>query len=60
MPTTSICDQLRAWAERYPDPLASAGRNAASRADEDKRLGRFAGLDALERDSALAVVCTTS
>jgi hypothetical protein len=47
---------LTAWCELYPDPSAGAEANAAARADEDKRLGRFAGLDALDRDQVIELI----
>ena len=56
MPATRICDRLRAWCELYPDRSAPAGRNAAARAEEDSRLGRFAGLNALERDQVIELI----
>src|SRR5215471_4834754 len=49
MSTTAICRRLKAWCELYPDPSAGADRNAAARVVEDERLGRFAGLDVLDR-----------
>jgi hypothetical protein len=51
-----ICDRLRAWCELYPDPSASAGRNAAARDHQDGRLGRFAGSVALERDQVIELI----
>ena len=56
MPTTCICDQLRAWCQLYPDRLASAERNAAARAHEDSWFGRFAGTDTLEREQVIELV----
>ena len=56
MPTTCICDQLRAWRQLYPDRLASAERNAAARAHEDSWFGRFAGTDTLEREQVIELV----
>lgn len=53
---TSICDRLRAWSERYPDPLAPAEWNAAVRAEEDERLGRFAGVDALDSNQVTELI----
>ena len=56
MPTTYICDRLRAWRELYPDPSAPSRRNAAARDGDDSRLGRFAGLVALERDQVIELI----
>jgi hypothetical protein len=56
MPTIRICDRLRAWCGLYPDPSASAGRNATARDGEDSRLGRFAGSVALERDQVIELI----
>jgi hypothetical protein len=47
---------VTAWCELYPDPSAGRERNAAARADEDERLGRFAGLDALDRDQVIELI----
>jgi hypothetical protein len=54
--TTDVCGQLIAWCGRYPSPSAPAGENAAARSDEDRFLARFAGLAALDRDQAAALV----
>src|SRR5215472_746381 len=56
MCATDICGRLREWCELYPSPLAPAEENAAARADEDERLGRFAGLDALDRDQVIELI----
>jgi len=53
---TDICGRLRDWCELYPNPLAPAEENAAARADEDERLGRFAGLDALDREQVIELI----
>jgi hypothetical protein len=47
--TSELCAQILAWQERYPDPDASAEKNAESRAAEDSWLVGFAGLDTLDR-----------
>jgi hypothetical protein len=51
-----ICGRLRTWHEQYPDPSATADRNAAARAVEDIRLSRFANLDVLDCDQAADLV----
>jgi len=56
MSTTAICRRLKAWCELYPDPSAGADRNAAARVVEDERLGRFAGLDALDRAQVIELI----
>jgi hypothetical protein len=56
MAGAGICARLRSWGELYPDPSAPAGQNTAARADEDERLARFAGLDALDRDQVIELV----
>jgi hypothetical protein len=56
MSRTGICGRLRRWGELYPDPSASAERNAAARVTEDERLARFAGLDALDRDQVIELI----
>jgi hypothetical protein len=56
MPSTDICGRLRGWCEFYPDSSAPAERNAAARTAEDERLGRFAGLDGLDRDQVIALI----
>jgi hypothetical protein len=56
MSATDICGRLRDWRELYPNPLALTEENAAARADEDKRLGRFAGLDALDREQVIELI----
>src|SRR5215471_11649584 len=56
MSTTAICRRLKAWCELYPDPSASADRNAAARVVEDERLGRFAGLDVLDRAQVIELI----
>jgi hypothetical protein len=56
MSATGICGRLRSWGELYPDPSAPAGQNAAARASEDERLGRFAGLDVLDRDQVIELI----
>jgi hypothetical protein len=56
MSATDICGRLRDWCELYPKPLARTEENAAARADEDKRLGRFAGLDALDREQIIELI----
>ncbi len=56
MGVTGICARLRAWGELYPDPSAPAGQNAAARANEDGRLAKFAGLDALDRDQVIQLI----
>jgi hypothetical protein len=56
MSATGICVRLRAWCSLYPDPCATAERNAAARASEDQRLGLFAGLDALDRDQVVQLI----
>jgi hypothetical protein len=52
---TPICDRLRAWSERYPDPLAPAERNTA-RAEEDERPNTFAGAGALGRNQVTKLI----
>src|SRR5690349_18159381 len=44
-----LCAQILAWQERYPNPAATAERNAESRGAEDRWLARFDGADALDR-----------
>jgi hypothetical protein len=56
MSATGICGRLRSWGELYPDPSAPAGQNAAARASEDERLGRFAGLNVLDRDQVIELI----
>ena len=56
MLTTDVCERLRVWCQLYPDPSAPAERNAATRADEDERLDRFADLDALDRDQVIELI----
>ena len=56
MPATGICNRLKAWCEKYPDPAASPERNAAARIDEDRRLGKLAGADALSRDQVIDLI----
>ena len=56
MSVTGICDQVMAWHEQYPDPAAPAERNAAARADEDSRLGKLAGADALNRNQVIDLI----
>jgi hypothetical protein len=56
MSATDICGRLRDWCELYPNPLALTEENAAARADEDERLGRFAGLDALDREQVIELI----
>jgi hypothetical protein len=54
--TPDLCSELTAWSSRYPVPSAPAERNDAARLDEDRFLGRFAGLAALDRDQAADLV----
>jgi hypothetical protein len=56
MSATDICIQLRTWCSLYPDPRAPAEQNATARANEDRRLGLFAGLDALGRDQVVKLI----
>jgi len=56
MSMNGLCDQLRSWCQLYPDPSAPAERNAAARAQEDERLGRFAELEVLNRDQVVALI----
>ena len=56
MSAADICGRLRAWCELYPNPLALTEENAAARADEDKRLGRFAGQEALDREQVIELI----
>src|SRR5215467_1289189 len=51
-----LCAQILAWQERYPDPAATAGRNAESRVAEDRWLARFHGADALDRDQVQEMI----
>ena len=46
---SSFCSRIATWLEHYPDPRASAKRNAARRDAEDRWLTGFAGLDELSR-----------
>ena len=56
MSATGICGRLRDWCELYPNPLARTEENTAARADEDRRFGRFAGLDALDREQIIELI----
>jgi hypothetical protein len=56
MSATDTCIQLRTWCSLYPDPRAPAEQNATARANEDRRLGLFAGLDALGRDQVVKLI----
>lgn len=56
MATTPPCDALAKWQAQYPNPTASAADNAARRAEEERRLAQFAGLDALGREQAEALI----
>jgi hypothetical protein len=56
MATTPPCSALARWQAQYPNPAASAEQNAESRADEERRLAPFAGLDALDREQVKALV----
>jgi hypothetical protein len=56
MSATDICGRLRDWCDLYPNPLALTEENVAARADEDERLGRFAGLDALDREQVIELI----
>jgi hypothetical protein len=56
MPATGICGRLRGWCGLYPNPLARTEENAAARAGEDQRLGRFAGLGALDREQIIELI----
>ncbi len=56
VPAPDLCSELVAWSTLYPVPSAPAVRNDAARMNEDKFLARFAGLVALDRDQAAALV----
>lgn len=56
MSATDICIRLRTWCSLYPDPRATAERNATARAIEDQQLGLFAGLNALHRDQVVNLI----
>lgn len=56
MSATGICARLRIWCGLYPDPRAPAEQNAAAQANEDQRLGLFAGLEALDRDQVAQLI----
>jgi hypothetical protein len=56
MSATDICVQMRTWCSLYPYPQAPAEQNATARANEDRRLGLFAGLDALDRDQVVKLI----
>jgi hypothetical protein len=47
MSSRRLCTRLAGWCALYPNPQAAPDENATARADEDRRLARFAGLDAL-------------
>jgi hypothetical protein len=56
VPAPDLCNELVAWSTLYPVPSAPAERNDAARMNEDRFLARFAGLAALDRDQAAALI----
>jgi hypothetical protein len=54
--TNTLCEQLAAWHDQYPDPNATPEQNTGARAREDEWLAEFAGLEALEREQVASLV----